>query len=53
MSQGLSRLRGLAMGLGEGSADQNVLIDRVHEKAEYADATVGSQNAQMKKILKR
>lgn len=53
LSQGLSRLRGLAVGLGEEITDQNVLLDRIHEKAEHADATIGSQNSQMKKILKK
>ncbi|XP_045131008.1 synaptosomal-associated protein 29-like [Portunus trituberculatus] len=53
MSQGLSRLRGLAMGLGEEITDQNDLIDRIHGKAEKVEATIGSQNTQMKKILKR
>lgn len=53
MSQGLSRLKGLAMGLGEEITDQNDLIDRIHGKAEKVEATIGSQNAQMKKILKR
>ena len=53
MFQGLSRLKGLATGLGEEITDQNVVIDRIHDKAEKVDAKIGSQNTQMKKILKR
>lgn len=53
MSQGLSRLKGLAQGLGEEIVDQNTLLDRISEKAERADTTIGSQNTQMKKLLKR
>lgn len=53
MSQGLSRLKGLAMGLGDEINDQNDIIDRIQGKAEKVEATIGSQNAQMKKILKR
>ncbi|XP_063860045.1 synaptosomal-associated protein 29-like isoform X1 [Scylla paramamosain] len=53
ISQGLSRLKGLAVGLGEEITDQNDLIDRIHGKAEKVEATIGSQNTQMKKILKR
>lgn len=53
MSAGLSRLKGLAEGLGAEIADQNLQIDRIHEKATGADFTIGSQNTQMKHILKR
>lgn len=53
LSSGLSRLKGLAQGLGEEITDQNTLLDRISEKAERADTTIGSQNTQMKKLLKR
>lgn len=53
MSQGLSRLKGLAQGLGEEITDQNSMITRISEKADRADVTMGSQTTQMKKLLKR
>lgn len=53
MSLGLSRLKGLAQGLGEEITDQNSMLDRISEKADHADVTIGSQNTQMKKLLKR
>ncbi|KAG0716688.1 Synaptosomal-associated protein 29 [Chionoecetes opilio] len=53
ISSGLSRLKGLAMGLGDEIVDQNALLDNIGKKADLADNKIGSQNAQMKKILKR
>lgn len=53
MSAGLSRLKGLAIGLGTEIEDQNVIVDRITGKANNADITVGAQNAQIKKILKK
>ncbi|KAK4292355.1 hypothetical protein Pmani_034871 [Petrolisthes manimaculis] len=53
MSAGLSRIRGLAVGLGTEIEDQNQMIDRIHSKAERADFNISSQNSQMKKIIKR
>ncbi|XP_045608555.1 synaptosomal-associated protein 29 [Procambarus clarkii] len=53
MSMGLSRLKGLAEGLGAEIVDQNSMLDRIHGKVEKADTTIGSQNVQIKKILKR
>lgn len=53
MAVGLSRLKGLAHGLGTEIGDQNVMLDRVRDKADKADLTIGSQNTQMKHILKR
>lgn len=53
ISMGLSRLKGLAVGLGTEITDQNETISRIHEKADRADMTIGSQNTQIKKILKR
>lgn len=53
MSAGLSRLKGLVIGLGSEITDQNVMIDRIHEKADKADMTIVSQNTQIKKLLKR
>ncbi|XP_071549316.1 synaptosomal-associated protein 29 isoform X1 [Panulirus ornatus] len=53
MSAGLSRLKGLAVGLGSEITDQNAMIDNIQEKADKADMTIGSQNTQIKKLLKR
>ncbi|KAK7073095.1 Synaptosomal-associated protein [Halocaridina rubra] len=53
MSAGLSRLKGLATGLGTEIEDQNAMLERIQTKADRADLTIGSQNTQMKKILKR
>ncbi|XP_042865872.1 synaptosomal-associated protein 29-like [Penaeus japonicus] len=53
MSAGLSRLKGLAIGLGTEIEDQNVILDRITGKANNADLTVVAQNAQMKKIIKK
>ncbi|XP_042209557.1 synaptosomal-associated protein 29-like [Homarus americanus] len=53
MSAGLSRLKGLAVGLGTEITDQSIMIDRIHTKADKADLTIGGQNTQIKKILKR
>ncbi|KAK4328601.1 hypothetical protein Pmani_001077 [Petrolisthes manimaculis] len=53
MSACLSRIRGLAVGLGSEIEDRNQKIDRIHSKAERADLNISSQNTQMKKIIKR
>ncbi|XP_068228612.1 synaptosomal-associated protein 29 [Palaemon carinicauda] len=53
MALGLSRLKGLAKGLSSELEDQNTMLERIGDKTERADLTIGSQNTQMKKILKR
>lgn len=53
MAVGLSRLKGLAQGLTNELEDQNTMLERIMDKTEKADLTIGSQNTQIKKILKR
>lgn len=48
----LSRLKGLAQGLGEEIESQNDLIDRIHDKTDRAEVTVTRQNREMKRLLK-
>lgn len=48
----LSRLKGLAVGLGEEIESQNDLIGRIHDKTDRADVTIQRQNREMKRILK-
>ncbi|GAB6030325.1 hypothetical protein CHUAL_005993 [Chamberlinius hualienensis] len=51
LCMGLSRLKGLAVGLGDEIDEQNDLIDKVMKGAEKADMGIERQNKQMKKIL--
>ena len=53
MSQGLSRLKGLAIGLGSEISEQNEMIDRIQVQADKADLTIHGQNTQIKQILKK
>ncbi|KAK3921023.1 Synaptosomal-associated protein 29 [Frankliniella fusca] len=48
----LARLKGLAQGLGEEIESQNDLIDRIHDKTDRAEVTVGRQNREIKRLLK-
>ncbi|XP_002734482.1 synaptosomal-associated protein 29-like isoform X1 [Saccoglossus kowalevskii] len=51
MSSGMSRLKGLALGLGQEIETQNDQIDRLTTKADKADQTIFGANKQMNKIL--
>jgi synaptosomal-associated protein 29 len=51
MSLGLSRLKGLAEGLGGEIATQNNLLDSLNSKTERVDLKVGQQQTQMDRIL--
>lgn len=52
MSQGMERLKGLAMGLGDEIESQNDQLDRINLGVDRADIKVKDQNRQMRKILK-
>ncbi|KAF7492323.1 Soluble NSF attachment protein 29 [Sarcoptes scabiei] len=52
MGQGISRLKALALGLGNEIDSQNKLLDRIATKSERAQDTVANQNRQMNRILK-
>ena len=53
MSFGLSRLRGLAEGLGQEITGQNELIDTVAHKADKTDLRLTSTNKDINAILKK
>lgn len=53
MSFGLSRLRGLAEGLGQEIQDQNSLLDTITTKADRTDVNLTSTNKQINAILKK
>lgn len=53
MSLSLSRLKGLAQGLGTELDDQNSLIDRLQDSTEKADWRIGRQNKDMERLLKK
>ena len=53
MSSGLSRLKGLAMGLGTEMDKQNEQLDRLDAKSERANIIIKDQNRQMGQILKK
>lgn len=51
MSSGMSRLKGLALGLGDEIERQNVQIDRIAPKTDALDSTIQDKNQQMRGIL--
>ena len=51
MSDGMSRLKMLAHGLGDEIGRQNEQLDRISPTVERADQNIRDQNRQMKKIL--
>lgn len=51
MSDGMSRLRGLALGLGDEIEAQNEQIDRINTKVDRADISIQDKNSQMRQIL--
>lgn len=53
MSLSLSRLKGLAQGLGTELEDQNDLIDRLQTSADKADWRIQRQNKDMERLLKK
>ena len=53
MSVSLSRLKGLAQGLGTELEDQNSLIDRLQTSADKADWRIQRQNKDMERLLKK
>ena len=53
MSHSLSRLKGLAQGLGGELDDQNKLLDRLQTSADKADWRIQRQNRDMERLLKK
>ncbi|XP_046385678.1 synaptosomal-associated protein 29 [Ischnura elegans] len=53
ISGSISRLKGLARGLGEEIDVQNDLIENISTKADRADLSITRQNRDMKQILKK
>ena len=52
MSDGLGRLKNLAVGLNEEIDAQNDLLDRINDKVMDTDDTLWHQQKQIKRILK-
>ena len=52
MSQGMTRLKGLAQGLGDEIEAQNEQLDRITVGVGRADIKLKDQNRQMRQILK-
>ncbi|KAF2364626.1 Target SNARE coiled-coil domain [Trinorchestia longiramus] len=53
MAFGLSRLKGLAEGLGQEITEQNQLLDSITTKADKTDLNLNSTNKQINTILKK
>ncbi|CAG5127273.1 unnamed protein product [Candidula unifasciata] len=53
MYDGMSRLKGLALGLGDEIERQNEQLDRINVKVEKTDVLITNQNTQMRRILKK
>ena len=53
LGAGMSRLKGLAAGLGDEISRQNDQLDRINVNVEKTDDLIVNQNVQMRKILKR
>ncbi len=51
MCDGMSRLKGLALNLGDEIGRQNDQLDRVNVKTDRALPKIENQNKQMRKIL--
>ena len=51
MSTGVTRLKGLAVGLGDEISAQNDQLERIGPKVERADTKIRDQNRQMRHIL--
>lgn len=52
MSEGMSRLKGLAQGLGDEIQSQNEQLDRINASTDRADIKLKDQNRQMRGILR-
>jgi len=52
MSAGMTRLKGLAQGLGSEIEAQNEQLDRINSSVDRADIKLKDQNRQMRGILK-
>jgi len=52
MSDGMSRLKMLAKGLGNEIETQNEQLERINEQVGRADIKITDQNRQMRNILK-
>lgn len=53
MSDGMFRLKGLALGLQKEIDDQNVMLGKITDKTENVDMEVSRQNRQMNRILRK
>lgn len=53
MSTGLSRLKGLAMEMGTEIEEQNLQLDRINNKVDFADDLLQDQNKQLRGILRK
>lgn len=53
MCTNISRLKGLATELGSEIESQNDLIGNITDKTEKADLTIGKQNKDMNRLLKK
>lgn len=53
MCEGMSRLKGLAMGLGDEIERQTDQLDRIDTKVNKTDDLLSHQNVQMRKILRK
>ena len=51
MSDGMSRLKDLALGLGDEIEAQNDQIDRINREVDTADVSIQDKNKQMRQIL--
>lgn len=53
MCTSLTRLKGLAEGLGDEIDSQNEVLDRLNDKTDKADFSIMRQNKDMNKLLKK
>nr|CAD7567680.1 unnamed protein product [Timema californicum] len=53
MGDTITRLKGLAQGLGEELDSQNDLLESITDKTESTDFKIQQQNKDMKKLLKK
>lgn len=53
MCSSLTRLKGLAEGLGDEIDAQNEMLDRVTDKTDKADFSIMRQNKDMNKLLRK
>jgi len=53
MCTSLTRLKGLAEGLGDEIDSQNEILDRLNDKTDKADFSIIRQNKDMNKLLRK